>query len=77
MKLTASREALLKPLQAVIGVVERRRPMTILATVLLIARDGHVAITAKNLVVELVATSEDEFETDKDGLLTGRQMTHI
>ena len=46
MKLTASREALLKPLQAVIGVVERRQTMPILANVLLVARDGSVSVTA-------------------------------
>ena len=63
MKLTASREALLKPLQAVIGVVERRQTMPILANVLLVARDGQVAITATDLEVELVATTEVEVET--------------
>jgi DNA polymerase-3 subunit beta len=40
MKFTAAREALLKPLQAVIGVVERRQTMPILSNVLMIARDA-------------------------------------
>ena len=35
MKLTAEREKLLAPLQAVIGVVERRQTMPVLANVLL------------------------------------------
>jgi len=52
MKLTAGREALLKPLQAVIGVVERRQTMPILANVLLVAKEGKVAITATDLEVE-------------------------
>ena len=55
MKLSATREALLKPLQAVIGVVERRQTMPILANVLLVARNGQVSITATDLEVELVA----------------------
>jgi DNA polymerase-3 subunit beta len=35
MKLTAEREKLLTPLQAVMGVVERRQTMPVLANVLL------------------------------------------
>ena len=56
MKFSAAREALLKPLQAVIGVVERRQTMPILANVLVIAKDGEVSITATDLEVELVAS---------------------
>ena len=56
MKLSTGREALLKPLQAVIGVVERRQTMPILANVLLAARNGQLSITATDLEVELVAT---------------------
>ena len=56
MKFTAAREALLKPLQAVIGVVERRQTMPILSNVLMIARDGRLSVTATDLEVELVAT---------------------
>ena len=55
MKLTAERENLLAPLQAVIGVVERRQTMPVLANVLLSVRDGRLAITATDLEVELVA----------------------
>ena len=40
MKLSASRDVLLKPLQAVIGVVERRQTMPILSNVLLVAKQG-------------------------------------
>jgi DNA polymerase-3 subunit beta len=40
MKLSATREAFLEPLQAVIGVVERRQTMPILANVLISAQDG-------------------------------------
>ena len=41
MNLSVGREALLKPLQAVIGVVERRQTMPILANVLLSAQNGQ------------------------------------
>ena len=46
MKFTSERERILEPLQAVIGVVERRQTMPILANVLLSAKNGRLAITA-------------------------------
>jgi hypothetical protein len=49
MKLTAEREKLLAPLQAVIGVVERRQTMPVLANVLLGVRQGQLSITATDL----------------------------
>ncbi|MDH3491730.1 MAG: DNA polymerase III subunit beta, partial [Gammaproteobacteria bacterium] len=58
MKFTAAREALLKPLQAVIGVVERRQTMPILSNVLLITREGRLSVTATDLEVELVADAD-------------------
>ena len=45
MKLTASRDDLLAPLQSVIGVVERRQTMPILANVLLSAQDNRLSVT--------------------------------
>ena len=54
MKIIAKREVILAPLQAVIGVVERRQTMPILANVLLAAKDGQLAVTATDLEVELV-----------------------
>jgi DNA polymerase-3 subunit beta len=60
MKLTISREALLKPLQAVMGVVERRQTMPILANVLLNARKGELTVAGTDLEVEMVASTEAE-----------------
>ena len=77
MKLTAPREALLKPLQAVIGVVERRQTMPILANVLLVAKDGEVAITATDLEVELVATTDAQVETPGEVTVPGRKLLDI
>ena len=51
MKLTAEREKLLAPLQAVIGVVERRQTMPVLTNVLLGVRQGQLSITATDLEV--------------------------
>jgi len=60
MKFTSSRESLLKPLQSVIGVVERRQTMPILANVLLKASDNKLSVTASDLEVELVAEAKPE-----------------
>jgi DNA polymerase-3 subunit beta len=77
MKFTASREALLKPLQAVIGVVERRQTMPILANVLLVAKDGQLAVTATDLEVELVASTEVEVEGTGEVTVPGRKLLDI
>lgn len=54
MNLTIQREAILKPLQLVIGVVERRQTMPILANVLLTAEEQNLLLTATDLEVEVV-----------------------
>ena len=58
MKLSATREQILAPLQSVIGVVERRQTMPVLSNVLLAARNNRVSVTGTDLEVELVATSD-------------------
>ncbi len=77
MKFTVVREALLKPLQAVIGVVERRQTMPILANVLLVAKDGKLAITATDLEVELVANAEADIEGPGEVTVPGRKLLDI
>ena len=77
MKLSASREALLQPLQTVIGVVERRQTMPILANVLLAAKDGQLAVTATDLEVELVANTEVEVKAAGEVTVPGRKLLDI
>lgn len=77
MKLTASREGLLKPLQAVIGVVERRQTMPILANVLLVAKNNRLSITATDLEVELVASAEATISTGGEVTVPGRKLLDI
>jgi DNA polymerase-3 subunit beta len=77
MKLSASRETLLKPLQAVIGVVERRQTMPILANVLLAAKDGQVEVTGTDLEVELVASVDVEVEAAGEVTVPGRKLLDI
>src|ERR1700736_2213085 len=77
MKLTAPREDLLAPLQSVIGVVERRQTMPVLANVLLSARDNHLNITGTDLEVELVATSMVSVQQGGDITVPGRKLLDI
>jgi DNA polymerase III subunit beta len=49
MKVSASRESLLAPLQSVMGVVERRQTMPVLANVLLVARGDKLTVTGTDL----------------------------
>ena len=77
MKFSAARETLLKPLQAVIGVVERRQTMPILSNVLLIARDGQLSVTATDLEVELVAHAAVDTETGGEITVSGRKLLDI
>ena len=54
MKFTVSREALLKPLQLVAGVVERRQTLPVLANVLIILEGDQLSLTGTDLEVEIV-----------------------
>lgn len=58
MKFELSREALLKPLQQVIGAVERRQTLPALANVLLSGDESGLALTATDLEVELRAAAD-------------------
>jgi len=57
MKLTMHRENLLKPLQAVQGVVERRQTLPILANFLLVIDQGRLSVTGTDMEIELVAST--------------------
>ena len=77
MKLSAARDVLLKPLQAVIGVVERRQTMPILSNILLIARNGELSVTATDLEVELVAKADVDVESGGEITVSGRKLLDI
>ena len=77
MKLSAARDVLLKPLQAVIGVVERRQTMPILSNVLLVAKNGQLSVTATDLEVELVAETDVDVESGGEITVSGRKLLDI
>lgn len=55
MKFSVPREALLKPLQLVAGVVERRQTLPVLANVLIVLEGDRLSMTGTDLEVEIVA----------------------
>src|SRR5262245_1242238 len=77
MKIIGKREAILGPLQSVIGVVERRQTMPILANVLLSAKSGQVSVTATDLEVELVASSTVDVQRPGEVTVPGRKLFDI
>ena len=55
MNIIINREALLGPLQHVIGAVERKQTLPILGNVLFQSSQGQLSLTATDLEIELIA----------------------
>ena len=77
MKIEISRETLLPALQAVIGVVERRQTLPVLANVLLVADDSGLALTTTDLEVELLAHVTAPVEEGGQITLPARKLMDI
>ena len=78
MKFTTDREALLRPLQLVTGVVERRQTLPVLANLLVVARDGALTLTGTDLEVELVAREGDvAIEQEGEATIPARKLADI
>ena len=77
MKFSATREQILAPLQGVIGVVERKQTMPVLANVLLAAKGTRLSITGTDLEVELVASGEVTVQQPGEITVPGRKLLEI
>lgn len=78
MKFTTNRETLLRPLQLVTGVVERRQTLPVLANLLVVARNGVLSLTGTDLEVELVAVAGDvEIEQEGAATIPARKLADI
>ncbi len=64
MKITINRDALLKPLQVVSGVVEKRQTLPILSNILLVVEENKLTLTGTDLEVELMANTSDLVSSD-------------
>ncbi|GMQ83622.1 MAG: DNA polymerase III subunit beta [Gammaproteobacteria bacterium] len=77
MKFTIDRESLLKPLQQVIGVVERRQTLPVLGNVLIVADDKGLQITATDLEVEIQAKVSVQIDEGGEITLPARKLVDI
>lgn len=78
MKFTISRDALLKPLNLVAGVVERRQTLPILSNVLLTLDGSQLSLTGTDLEVELVGRVQlDDMGTNGEVTVPARKLVDI
>ena len=77
MKFTVDRDTLLKPLQTVLGVVERRQSLPVLANVLLQCKDDEIAITGTDMELELVARVDVSGADEGEATLPARKLNDI
>ncbi|MYL23684.1 DNA polymerase III subunit beta [Halomonas alkaliantarctica] len=78
MKFSISREALLRPLTLVAGVVERRQTLPVLSNVLIEIEGDQVALTGTDLEVELVGrTVASHVEQEGSATLPARKLMDI
>ncbi|MEK9995846.1 MAG: DNA polymerase III subunit beta, partial [Halieaceae bacterium] len=78
MKFSISREALIKPLNLVAGVVERRQTLPILSNVLVVLEGKTLSLTGTDLEVELVGRVElDAAGVDGEITVPARKLVDI
>lgn len=77
MKFTMQRETLLQPLSQVVGVVERRQTLPILANFLLQADDGMLSCTGTDMEVELRATQKADVQQPGRITVPARKLVDI
>ena len=75
MKFSIQREDILKPLQTIIGVVERRQTLPVLSNILMVVNDDGLSMTTTDLEVEMVAktTLENSESGEKKCSITSQQ----
>jgi len=78
MKFSTDRETLLRPLQLVNGVVERRQTLPVLANLLVVAKDGALSLTGTDLEVELKCQVSDvDVKAEGQATLPARKLADI
>lgn len=77
MKFTIHRDQLLRPLQLVTGVVERRQTLPVLANLLVKAGEDGLEITGTDLEVELVVRCDADVTQPGEATLPARKLADI
>lgn len=77
MKFSIQRETLLKPLQTIVGVVERRQTLPVLSNILLAVSPEGLSMTATDLEVEMIAKVALENAEPGDITIPARKIVDI
>ncbi len=77
MRFSLSREVLLKPLQQVANVVERRQTLPVLANLLVSVEGSRLSMTGTDLEVEMVARAEVEEAQAGETTIPARKLFEI
>ena len=77
MRFSLQREVLLKPLQQVVNVVERRHTLPVLANLLVVVKNGQLSLTGTDLEVEMVARTAVEDARDGETTIPARKLFEI
>ncbi|HEB57707.1 MAG TPA: DNA polymerase III subunit beta [Gammaproteobacteria bacterium] len=77
MKLSITREDILKPLQQISGVIERRQSLPVLSNVLVRCQQGTLSLTGTDLELELIATTQVNGADDGEITLPARKFLDI
>jgi DNA polymerase III subunit beta len=72
-----SRDILLKPLQAVSGIVERRQTLPILSNVLIETGNGKLKFTATDLEIQITAETDYESKDPQSTTVTARKLQDL
>ncbi len=77
MQFRIQREALLKPLQQVVGVIERRQTLPVLANFLLRTQGEDLSVSGTDLEVEMVASAQAEEVAEGETTVPARKLFDI
>lgn len=77
MKFSVQRETLLKPLQTIVGVVERRQTLPVLSNILVAVSSDQLSMTATDLEVEMIAKVTLENAEAGDITIPARKIVDI
>lgn len=77
MKFSIQQEALLQPISQVIGVVERRQTLPVLANFLVSAQGNRLSVTGTDMEVELIAAVNADISMEGEVTVPARKLVDI
>jgi DNA polymerase-3 subunit beta len=77
MKFSIQQETLLQPISQVVGVVERRQTLPVLANFLVSAQGKNLSITGTDMEVELIASVDADIQSEGEITVPARKLVDI